>query len=73
MYYGECKPRNRIVEMYHAGNTLFSERTCGPQLMSEDLWPFNYAFSLQTVCIWYGGLTAKEVRCTIHFEPSKKH
>ena len=67
MYYGECKPRNRIVEMYHAG-TPSSVKEHVTQLMSEDCG--HLRILIATVAFGMG-VNCKEVRRTIHFGPSK--
>ena len=67
MYYGECRPRNRIVEMYHAG-TPSSVKEHVTQLMSEDCG--HLRILIATVAFGMG-INCKEVRRTIHFGPSK--
>ena len=61
MYYDKCKPRNRIVEMYHAG-TPSSVKEHVTQLISEDcghlrIFIATVAFGMEVNC--------KEVRRTI--------
>ena len=63
----ECVPRNRIVEMYHAGTTS-SVKEHVTQLMSED--SSHLRILIATVAFGMG-VNCKKVRCTIHFGPTK--
>jgi hypothetical protein len=67
MYHCECVPKNRIVEMYHAG-TSSSVKEHVTQLMSED--SSHLRILIATVAFGMG-VNCKKVRRTIHFGPSK--
>lgn len=67
IFHGECKPQNRIVEMYHAGTPTSVKEQIIENLASDE----GHLRVLISTIAFGMGVNCKKVRRVIHFGPSK--
>ena len=67
MFHGECNPRNRVVDMFHAGTPKPVKEHISSNMALDD---GHLRVLIGTVAFGMG-VNCKKVRRTIHFGPSK--